>query len=279
VATSPSAALPVTYVRRGSVGLGHALDEIWQARELLYFLVWRDIKVRYKQTVLGVSWAVIQPLLVMVVFTLLFGRLGKMPSDGLPYPLFSFAALVPWTYFSASLSTGAASLAGSRYLIAKVYFPRLLVPLAAVLMPAIDMIIALAMMAVLMLWYGVAPTAAVLLLPLVLLFLMMLAFSITLWTSALTVHYRDMRYLIPFATQLLLFLTPIAYPSSMIPAKFRLVYGLNPMATVVEAFRAILLGGAWPGPMAIPSVLVVVVAFVTGIAYFRSVESSIVDLI
>jgi len=277
--TSSSAPLPVTYIRPGAWGLRQALVEIWHSRELLYFLVWRDVKVRYKQTVLGIAWAVVQPFLAMVVFTLLFSKLGKIPSDGLPYPLFSFAGLVPWTYFAAAVAGGANSLAASRYLIAKVYFPRVLVPLAAVLMPAIDMLIALGMTAILMAWYGVPPTAALFALPALVVFLAMMAFSLALWTSALTVHYRDMRYLIPFGTQMLLFLTPVAYPASMIPARWRVLYGLNPMATVVEGFRAALLGGSGPGPMAIVSVAVVLLAFVTGIAYFRSVVSSIVDLI
>ena len=201
-----------------------------------------------------------------------------MPSEGLPYELFSFAGLVPWMYFASAVSGGAASLAGSRYLIGKVYFPRVLVPLAAILMPAVDMLIALSMMGVLMAWFGVVPTSAVLVLPVLLLFVMLIAFSLALWTSALTVRYRDMRYLIPFGTQLLL-LPTVAMPVSMLPAQWRVLCGLNPMATVVEGFRMALLGTNGPGAMAIPSVLVVAVLLVTGFAYFRSVESSIVDLI
>jgi lipopolysaccharide transport system permease protein len=278
-AAADSGRLPVTYIRPGTWGLRVALREVWLARELLYFLVWRDIKVRYKQTVLGIAWAVVQPLLTMVVFTALFGKLGRIPSDGLPYPLFSFAGLVPWTYFAAALAAGAGSLGASRYLIAKVYFPRVLVPLAAVLTPAVDMIVSLGMLAVLMAFYGVVPGPALLLLPLLFVFLVLLAFSITLWTSALSVHYRDMRYLIPFATQLLLFLTPVAYPASLVPERLRLLYGLNPMATVVEGFRSAILGTPLPGTMAFVSVAVVLVALVTGLSYFRSVESSMVDLI
>ena len=256
-----------------------ALREVWHARELLYFLIWRDVKVRYKQTVLGIAWALVQPFLTMVIFTLLFGRLGRMPSDGMPYPLFSFSGLVPWTYFASAMGGGANSLAASRYLIAKVYFPRLLVPLAAVLMPGIDMLIALGMLIVLMVWYGVVPSVAILLLPLLLVLLVMTALSIVLWTSALTVHYRDMRYLIPFAVQMLFFLTPVAYSGSTLPGQWRVLYGLNPMTTVVEGFRAVMVGGPPPGPMAFVSIAIVIIMFFTGVAYFRSVESSIVDLI
>ena len=275
-----NASLPITFIRPGGQGFGTAVREVWQARELLFFLVWRDVKVRYKQTALGIAWAVVQPLVTMVVFTVLFSKLGEMPSDGLPYPLFSFAGLVPWMYFTASVSAGSTSLASSRYLIARVYFPRVLVPLAAVLMPAVDMLVAFAMLLMLMAWYGVVPTAAIVLLPLLFIFVIVLAFSIALWTSALTVHYRDMRYLIPFATQLLLFLTPVPYPASMLPEKWRLLASLNPMVTVVEGFRAVLLGGPAPGAMMVSTaVVVVLLLFVSGISYFRSVESSIVDLI
>ena len=271
--------LPVTHIRAGGRGVRFTLREAWLARELLYFLVWRDVKVRYKQTVLGVAWAVVQPLLGMVVFTLFFGRLADMPSDGVPYPLFSFAALVPWTYFAAAVTNGAASLAASRYLIAKVFFPRLFVPLAAVTMPVVDMGISLGMMFVLLAGFGHLPPAAVVLLPLLVAYLMLVAFSLTLWTSALTVQYRDMRYLLPFAVQILLFLTPVAYPSSLIPERWRLLYFLNPMSAVVDGFRAVLLGTPGPGPMLWASVAVTLIVGVTGLLYFRSVESTLVDLL
>lgn len=271
--------LPVTHIRPGSRGVRFTLREAWLARELLFFLVWRDVKVRYKQTVLGVAWAVVQPLLGMVVFTLFFGRLADMPSDGVPYPLFSFAALVPWTYFASAVTAGAASLAASRYLIAKVFFPRLFVPLAAVTMPAVDMAIALGMMFVLLAAYGHVPPPTVLLLPLLVAYLMLLAFSLTLWMSALSVQYRDMRYLLPFAVQILLFLTPVAYPASLIPDRWRLLYFLNPMSAVVEGFRAVLLGTPGPGPLLFVSVAVTLVLLVGGLLYFRSVESTLVDLL
>lgn len=271
-------ALPVTHIRPGSRAASFTFDDVWQARELLYFLVWRDIKVRYKHTVLGIAWSILQPLLTMVVFTLFFGRLAKMPSDGVPYPLFSLAALVPWTYFSSAVSNGSASLLGNQHLIAKVYFPRVLVPLAAVLMPAVDLMMSLAMLLLLMALYHVAPTPMMLLLPLYLLVAVLIAFAVALWTSALTIRYRDVRYVLPFVIQIWMFVTPVAYPASLIPERWRLVYALNPMAVVVEGVRSALLGTVSPGVMIPVALVVTVSALVAGTAYFRSVESSIVDL-
>jgi lipopolysaccharide transport system permease protein len=270
--------LPVTYIRPGARAVSFTLDEVWQARELLYFLVWRDIKVRYKQTVLGIAWSVLQPFLTMVVFTIFFGRLAKVPSDGVPYPLFSLAALVPWTYFSTAVSNGSSSLVGNQHLIAKVYFPRVLVPLAAVVMPAVDLAVSFGMVIVLMAWYHVAPTAAMLLLPLYVGLAVLTAFGVTLWTSALSVRYRDARYVLPFLIQIWLFLTPVAYPASMVPERWRLLYALNPMATVVEGFRSSLFGTPSPGGMVAVALGVVTAALLAGTAYFRSVEGSIVDL-
>jgi len=270
--------LPVTHIRPGARAMSFTLDEVWHARELLYFLVWRDIKVRYKQTALGIAWSVLQPFLTMVVFTIFFGRLAKMPSDGVPYPLFSLAALVPWTYFATAASNGASSLVGNQHLIAKVYFPRVLVPLAAVLMPAVDLAVSFGMLVVLMAWYHVVPTAAIAALPLYAGLGILTALAITLWTSALSVRYRDARYVLPFVIQIWLFISPVAYPASMVPARWRLLYALNPMATVVEGFRSSLLGTPGPGSMAAIAVAVVAAALVAGAAYFRSVEGSIVDL-
>jgi homopolymeric O-antigen transport system permease protein len=270
--------LPVTHIRPGSRAVSFTLDEVWQARELLYFLVWRDIKVRYKQTVLGIAWSVLQPFLTMVVFTIFFGRLAKVPSDGVPYPLFSLAALVPWTYFSTAVSNGSSSLVGNQHLIAKVYFPRVLAPLAAVVMPAVDLAVSFGMVIVLMAWYHLAPTAGMLLLPLYVGLAVLTAFAVALWTSALSVRYRDARYVLPFLIQIWLFLTPVAYPASMVPERWRLLYALNPMATVVEGFRSSLFGTPSPGSMAAVALGVVAAALVAGTAYFRSVEGSIVDL-
>ena len=275
---SVSSSLPVTHIRPGARAVSFTLNEVWQARELLYFLVWRDVKVRYKQTVLGIGWSVLQPFLAMVVFTIFFGRLAKMPSDGVPYPLFSLAALVPWTYFAAAALNGSTSLVGNQHLLAKVYFPRVLVPLAAVLMPAVDLAVSFTMLLVLMAWYHVMPTAAVLLLPLYVALGVSTAFAVTLWTSGLSVRYRDARYVLPFIIQIWLFVTPVAYPASLVPERWRLLYALNPMASVVEGFRSALLGTAGPGSMVVVAVVVVAAALATGATYFRSVEGSIVDL-
>jgi lipopolysaccharide transport system permease protein len=258
--------------------MSFTLREVWQARELLYFLVWRDVKVRYKQTVLGIGWSVLQPFLTMVVFTIFFGRLAKVPSDGVPYPVFSLAALVPWTYFATAASNGSTSFVGSQHLVAKVYFPRVLVPLAAVLMPAVDLAVSFGVLMVLMAWYHVVPTSAIIALPLYALLGVLTALAVTLWTSALSVRYRDVRYVLPFVIQIWLFVSPVAYPASMVPDEWRLIYALNPMATVVEGFRSSLLGTPAPGAMAMIAVAAVAAALATGAAYFRSVEGSIVDL-
>jgi len=276
--SAPSTTVPITYIRPGTREMSLTLDEVWQARELLYFLVWRDVKVRYKQTALGVAWSVLQPFLTMVVFTIFFGRLAGVPSDGVPYPLFSLAALVPWTYFSTAVSNGSSSLVGNQHLIAKVYFPRVLVPLTAVLMPTVDLAVSFGMLAILMAWYHVIPMVAMLLLPLYVALAVVSAFAVTLCTSALTVRYRDARYVLPFLVQTWLFVTPVAYPASMVPERWRLLYAVNPMATVVEGFRASLFGTPAPGAMAVVGVGAVVVLLGAGIAYFRSVEGSIVDL-
>ena len=276
--TAQPSALAVTYIRPGARSMSFTLREVWQARELLYFLVWRDVKVRYKQTVLGIGWSVLQPFLTMVVFTVFFGRLAKVPSDGVPYPVFSLAALVPWTYFAAAATNGATSLVGNQHLVAKVYFPRVLVPLAAVLMPAVDLAMAFGMLILLMAWYHVVPPPAAVALPLYAVLGALTAFAVTLWTSALSVRYRDARYVLPFLMQIWLFITPVAYPASMVPERWRLIYALNPMTTVVEGFRSSLLGTPGPGAMAVIAVATVAVTLSAGIAYFRSVEGTIVDL-
>ncbi len=255
------------------------LDDVWRYRGLLYFLIWRDIKVRYKQTALGAAWALVQPLMGMIVFTIFFGRLAKMPSDGLPYPVFSLAALVPWTYFSAALGAGSVSLAGYQHIISKVYFPRVLVPLAAVLVPVIDFLIAFVMLAGLMAWYHLLPGVTVLWLPAFTALAVATAAAASLWLSALNVRYRDVKYMMPFAIQLWMFATPVAYPASLVPERWRAWYGLNPMAGVIEGFRWVLLGGPSPGPMTVVSALVVTVALLTGAVYFRSVEGTFADVI
>ncbi|HBH78814.1 MAG TPA: phosphate ABC transporter permease [Nitrospira sp.] len=263
---------------RGWVAL--QLKELWAYRELLYFLVWRDVKVRYKQTALGVSWAIIQPVFTMVVFSLFFGRLAKMPSDGIPYPLFSYAALVPWTFFSHGLTLASNSLVGSANLIKKVYFPRLAIPIASVTSGVIDFVIAFIVLLGMMIYYGVAPTVNVVWLPCLLLITFITSLGVSLWLSALNVQFRDVRYMIPFLTQLWLFATPIAYPSSLLSEPWRTLYSLNPMVGVVEGFRWALLGTETaPGPILIVSSLAALALLVGGAFYFRRLEKTFADVV
>ena len=270
--------LTVIAPRRGWVGVDFA--ELWAYRELLYFLVWRDVKVRYKQTILGASWAVLQPLLTMVVFTLFFGRLARIPSDGVPYPLFSYAALVPWTFFATGLAAAAASLVSGANLIRKIYFPRLLMPVAAVAAGGVDFAIAFAVLVAMMLVYGFVPGLAVLWLPLLALLALVTALGVGTWAAAFNLQFRDVRYVVPFGVQLWLFATPIAYPSSLLAEPWRTLYAVNPMVGVVEGFRWALLGTATrPGPMIAVSAAAALVIFVTGVLYFRRVERGFADLV
>ena len=256
------------------------LREIWEYRELLYFLIWRDIKVRYKQTALGAAWAVIQPLMTMVVFSLFFGHLGKIPSDGVPYPIFSFAALVPWTFFANGLGQSSNSIVGNSHLITKVYFPRLVVPLASVLPGVVDFALAFVILLGMMLFYGIVPGLAILSLPLFLLLALTTALGVGMWLSALNVEYRDVRYLVPFLTQIWLFATPIAYPSSLLHEPWRTIYGLNPMVGVVEGFRWALLGtNQAPGPIILVSAAAAMLILVTGAFYFRRMERTFADIV
>lgn len=256
------------------------LHELWEYRELLYFLVWRDIKVRYKQTALGATWAIIQPVFTMLVFSLFFGHLGKIPSDGIPYPIFSFAALVPWTFFANGLGQSSNSLVGNANLITKVYFPRLIVPLASVFSGIVDFLLAFIVLLGMMLYYGLVPTLHVLWLPLFLLLALVTSLGVGLWLSALNVEYRDVRYLVPFITQFWLFATPIAYPSSLLPEPWRTIYGLNPMVGVVEGFRwALLKTNTAPGPIIAMSSAVAIVILVTGAFYFRRMEKTFADIV
>jgi homopolymeric O-antigen transport system permease protein len=256
------------------------LHELWEYRELLYFLIWRDIKVRYKQTALGASWAIIQPVFTMLVFSLFFGHLGKIPSDGIPYPIFSFAALVPWTFFANGLSQSSNSLVGNANLITKIYFPRLIVPLASVFSGIVDFLLAFVVLLAMMGYYGLIPTLHVLWLPLFLLLALVTSLGVGLWLSALNVEYRDVRYVVPFVTQFWLFATPIAYPSSLLSQPWRTVYGLNPMVGVVEGFRWALLGtDTAPGPIIAVSSVAAVVTLVSGAFYFRRMEKTFADIV
>lgn len=256
------------------------LGELWKYRELLYFLVWRDIKVRYKQTALGAAWAIIQPVLTMVVFSLFFGKLAKMPSDGVPYPVFSFAALVPWTLFANGLGQSANSLVGSANLIQKVYFPRLAIPIASVLSGLVDFGIAFIVLLVIMLYYGIVPTVNVVWLPFFMLLALVTSLGVGLWFSALNVQFRDVRYVIPFMTQFWLFATPIAYPSSLLAEPWRTLYGLNPMVGVVEGFRwALLATDTAPGPIIAASSTAALAILVGGAFYFRRMEKTFADMV
>jgi lipopolysaccharide transport system permease protein len=256
------------------------MKELWVYRELLYFLTWRDIKVRYKQTALGVAWAVIQPFMTMVVFSLFFGRLGKIPSDGMPYPVFNFVALLPWTFFSQALTTASNSLVINANMITKVYFPRLVVPISAVLSGLVDFAISFVILLGMLVFYRIAPTSSVVLLPVFLLLALVTALGVGLWLSALNVQYRDVRYLIPFLTQFWLFATPVAYGSNLLNSlgePWRTLYGLNPMVGVVEGFRGAILGTQPPSGMLALSVVVAVVLLVSGLFYFRRREKSFAD--
>ena len=263
---------------RGWTSLG--ISELWEYRELLYFLIWRDVKIRYKEMTLGAGWAVLQPFFTMVVFTVFFGRLAKMPSDGIPYPLFSYAALVPWMFFANGLSQAVNSIVGGANLIKKVYFPRLIMPLAAVLSGAIDFAFAFIVLVGMIAYFGILPSWHLLLLPFFIVLLVITALAVALWLSALNVQFRDIRYIAPFIVQLWLFATPIAYPSSLLAEPWRTIYGLNPMVGVVEGFRwALLNTGSPPGPMIFVSAGVCLALLVSGAYYFRRVERTFADVI
>jgi lipopolysaccharide transport system permease protein len=280
VPTTAPAPLQTLTIRPPSGWASIGLKELWEYRELLYFLMWRDIKVRYKQTALGAAWAVIQPFFMMIVFSLFFGRLGKIPSDGIPYPVFVYCALLPWQLFAFALSESSNSLVGNQNLITKVYFPRLVVPISAVLGGLIDFAIAFVILLAMMAYYGIVPGIAIVTLPLFILLAVMTALGVGLWLSALNVQYRDVRYTIGFLTQFWLFATPVAYPSSLVPAKWRALYGLNPMAGVVEGFRWALLGKSDPpGALLVVSIIAVVLLLVGGLYYFRRMEQTFADIV
>ncbi len=272
---------PITRIQPSHGWVSLKLGELWRYRELLYFLTMRDIKVRYKQTVIGAAWAIIQPFMTMVVFTLFFGGLAAIPSDGLPYPIFSYAALVPWTFFANGLTLSANSLVGSSNLIKKIYFPRLVIPIATIFSGGVDFVLAFVVLIGLMLFYGITPTVNVIFLPLFLLLAFITSLGVGLWLSAMNVQFRDVRYVVPFLTQFWLFITPIAYPSSLIENDIlRALYALNPMTGVVEGFRWALLGtDTAPGPTILISAAVALVLFVTGLFYFRRMEKSFADVV
>jgi lipopolysaccharide transport system permease protein len=256
------------------------LTELWEYRELLYFLVWRDIKVRYKQSVLGGTWAIIQPFFTMVVFSLFFGKLAKMPSDGIPYPIFSYAALVPWSFFANGLNQASNSLVGNSNLIQKVYFPRMSMPIASVCGGFVDFVLAFIMLIGMIFYYGMVPTINVIWLPFFLMLAFITSLGASLWLSAMYVQFRDIRHIIPFLTQIWLFATPIAYPSSLLSEPWRTIYGINPMVGVVEGFRWALLGvHTAPGPIIIVSSITAVGLLISGAFYFRRMEKTFADVV
>ena len=275
-----SVELPRTLITpsRGWVSL--KLRELWEYRELLYFFVWRDVKVRYKQTALGILWAILQPFFTMVIFSLFFGRLAKMPSDGVPYPIFSFAALIPWMFFANGLNQAANSLVTNSNLINKVYFPRLAIPIASVLGGLVDFVPACLMLLGMMVYFDIYPSANAIWLPAFLLLALVTALGVGVGLAALNVHYRDVRHTVPFLIQCWLFATPIAYPSSLLPEFWRTIYAINPMVGVVEGFRwALLDTGTTPGPMIVVSSLAALTLLIGAALFFRRMERSFADVI
>jgi len=256
------------------------LKGVWEYRELLYFLVWRDLKVRYRQTLLGAGWVIVQPLMTMVIFTAVFGNFAKVPSDGLPYPIFIFSALLPWNLFASSLTRGGSSVVSNAHLISKIYFPRLILPLSGILSPLVDFAVAFVILVVMMIWFGTLPTWGLLALPLFMLLAILTALSVGLWLSALNVRYRDVGHTIPFLTQVWMFATPVAYPVSLVPQKWRLLYSLNPMAGVIEGFRWALLGKDSPefGVIAVSAIMVLVL-MLPGVVYFKYTERTFADIV
>jgi len=256
------------------------LRDLWLYRELIFFMTWRDLKVRYKQTLLGASWAILQPFLTMIVFSIFFGTLAKVPSDGVPYPIFSYTALIPWTLFSKALQDASRSLVANRHMITKVYFPRMILPLSSVMAGLVDFLIAFVVLLGMMWYYKISPTVNVWVLPLFLLLALITAVGVGLWLSALNVLFRDINYVLPFLTQFWMYLTPVAYPSSMIPTEWQVIYALNPMTGVVEGFRWALLGtGQPPGIMTLVSSIAAVVLLISGMFYFRRMERLFADMV
>jgi lipopolysaccharide transport system permease protein len=279
-AKSCEVSLPTSVIESKSGLGGLDLGAIWDYRELLYILIWRDVKVRYKQTVIGAGWAIFQPVMTMAIFTVVFGSFVKIPSDGLPYAVFAYTALVPWAYFSQALSRSGTSLVGNANLITKVYFPRLLIPLTSVMAPAVDFLFAFLVLLGLIAWFGIVPTWGLLALPLFFLLAMITALAIGLWLSPLNARYRDVGHAIPFLIQLWMFASPVVYPVSLVPESWRLLYSLNPMAGVIEGFRWALLGKGSPDfTLMLVSAVVVFVLLAGGIVFFKRMERTLTDII
>lgn len=275
-----AALLPVTRITPPSGWFELQLAELWQHRELLYFFVWRDIKVRYKQTVIGAGWAILQPLLTMAIFTLFFGRLARIPSDGIPYPVFFYSALLPWMYFAGALASATNAIVENQRVITKVYFPRVILPFSPVVSGLLDFGIGFVLLLGMMVYYGTNPGFALLWLPVFLLLAVATAFGAGLWLAAWNAKYRDVRFAIPFLIQAWMFASPVAYPSSLVPENWRWLYGLNPMAGVIEGFRWALTGqGTEPGVLLLASAIAVAVLLLGGLAYFQRLEGTLADIV
>jgi len=271
---------PTIVIQPRKVFLHLDLQAVWQSRELLYFLIWRDVKIRYKQTVLGTAWVIIQPLMIMVIFTVIFGQFARIPSDGLPYSIFTYTALLPWQYFSQAISRSSDSLVSSAHLITKIYFPRLIIPISAVLAPLVDFAIAFVVLLGMMAWFGISPYWNALFLPLFLLLALITALAVSLFLSALNVKYRDVRYTVPFLIQVWMYASPVVYPVSIMPAQWRLLYSLNPLVGVIESFRWALLGKGSPDfSIMVVSGTVIVALLLGGIIYFKKMERTFADVI
>jgi len=271
---------PVLVIQPSQAWFRLDLAALWQYRELLYFLVWRDVKVRYKQTAIGATWAILQPLMTMIIFTAIFGYFAKIPSDGLPYPIFAYTALLPWIYFATALSRSSGSVVSEAHLISKVYFPRVILPLAGTVSGIIDFVVAFVLLLGMMIWYGIMPTWGLVALPLFLLLALATALAVGLWCSALNVRYRDVGHTVPFLTQCWMYASPVAYPVSLVPENWRFLYSLNPMAGVIEGFRWALLGKQGPdfGVMAV-SAVVVAFLLIGGLVFFKHMERTFVDVV
>jgi lipopolysaccharide transport system permease protein len=276
---SQDARVPSIIIRPPRKWVPVDFKEIWEYRELLYFFTWRDVKLRYKQTGLGIAWAVIQPLFMMVIFSIFFGGLAKIPSDGVPYPLFSLAALLPWTLFAEGMTRSTISMVSNANIMTKVYFPRLIMPVASIMSPLVDFCVAFGILIIVMAYYGFVPTINVIFLPLLVVFAMMTSLAVGLWLSALNVKYRDFQYTVPFLIQIWLFASPVVYPASMVPEQFQFLYALNPMSGVIEGFRWALLGTTPPSMMIFISLGVVIVLMVSGVLYFRRMEQYFADIV
>lgn len=272
---------PVVVIQPSHGWVGLKLKDLWLYRELVYFLTWRDIKVRYKQSVLGILWAILKPFMAMVVFTIFFGNFAKIPSDGVPYPIFSYTATLPWELFAAALGVASRSMVSNSNMVSKIYFPRMIIPLASVMSSVVDFFIGFTILIGMMIFYKVTPTIATLWLPLLILLALITALGVGFWSSALMVRYRDVGYIMPFIANLWMYLTPVVYPSSMIPEKWRLLYALNPMTGVVEGFRYALLGTTQSvsGGMILVSSLIAIAVLISGMFYFRRMEKQFADMI